>query len=58
MIDYFQTRNHPTTAIRLLYAEAESNYLQGLLPCKDKDSIKMSAIILQLLCGAKQSAVE
>ncbi|KAI6178778.1 FERM domain-containing protein [Aphelenchoides besseyi] len=42
-------------AVRLLYGEAEQNFLHGMLPCKEKDCLKMGAIILRLLYGAKQN---
>ncbi|CAD5208839.1 unnamed protein product [Bursaphelenchus xylophilus] len=38
-------------AVRLLYGEAERQFLNGLYPAKEKDTIKMAAIILRLLFG-------
>ncbi|CAD5206313.1 unnamed protein product [Bursaphelenchus okinawaensis] len=38
-------------AVKLLYGEAESQFLTGLYPAKEKDTIKMAAIILRLRFG-------
>jgi Krev interaction trapped protein 1 len=39
-------------AMTLLYEEARHNYLRGLYPCSDEDTIALAGIMMYILHGS------